>query len=219
VSVATLAPQSGQRQSFGQAAGMIDASDSKLDILECVLLAHVAAKTPIDSSTDALATAMIEHSDNDAGQSLWNGLGSAPAISRCNAQLGLTRTVPDPNGYYGLTTSGAGDQIALLDNLVRTDGPLDPPSRAYALNLLHNVEADQTWGVTAAADAGSTSAVKNGWLAVDADNDLWEVNSDGIVTVDGRPLLISVFTAHNPSEQAGITLVESIARAVAQPAA
>ena len=125
--------------------------------------------------------------------------------------------MPDPNGYYGLSTSGASDQVTLLDDLVRTNGPLDAPSQAYALNLLHNVEADQTWGVTAAADPGTQSAVKNGWLAVDADNDLWEVNSDGVVTVDGRQLLISVYTAHDASEQAGISLVESLARAASAP--
>ena len=91
VSVATLAPQSGQRLLYGQPAGMIDASDSKLDILECLLLSHEQAKQPIDSATDSLATSMIENSDNDAGQSLWNALGAAPAISACNARLGLRR--------------------------------------------------------------------------------------------------------------------------------
>lgn len=215
-SIAAFEPTSGDRLDFGQADGMIDASISKLNILECLLLTHEDAKTPIDADTDSVATSMIENSDNDAGQSLWDSLGTVQTITSLNARLGLTHTVPDPTGYYGLSTTGAPDQLALLDNLVRADGPLDPPSQAYALNLLHNVEADQRWGTPSVADPGTTSAVKNGWLAVDADNDLWEVNSDGILTVDGRQLLISVLTAHDPDEQSGINLVESISKAVAE---
>jgi Beta-lactamase enzyme family len=215
VSVSVLDVKTGSRFDYGATAGMVAASISKLDILESLLLAHQSSKTPISAGTDALATAMIEHSDNDAGQSLWNALGSAPAIAKANVRLGLTHTVPDPNGYYGLTMTGAGDQVALLHNLVNPAGPLDATSQAYALGLLHGVEQDQTWGVTAAADQGSVSAVKNGWLAVDADNDRWAVNSDGIVALKGQQVLISVMTAHNPSEQAGIDLIQDVARAVA----
>ena len=214
-SVAAFEPSSGDRLDFGQTSGMLDASISKLDILECVLLTHEDAKLPIDADTDSLATSMIENSDNDAGQSLWDSLGPVQTITSLNTRLGLTHTLPNPDGYYGLSTTGAADQIALLDDLVRADGPLDAPSQAYALNLLHNVEADQRWGTPAAADPGTTSAVKNGWLAVDADNDRWEVNSDGVLTVDGHQLLISVLTAHDSDEQSGINLVESISKAVA----
>ena len=137
-----------------------------------------------------------------------------PAIAQANVRLGLTHTVPDPDGYYGLTMTTAADQVTLLHNLVDPAGPLDAPSRAYALALLHGVEQDQTWGVTAAADQGSVSAVKNGWLAVDTDNDRWAVNSDGIVTVKGHQLLISVLTAHNASEQSGINLIQAVSRTI-----
>jgi hypothetical protein len=214
-SVAAVDLTTGARFSYGATGGMPDASISKLDILEALLLAHESSHTTLSAETDELATAMIEHSDNDAGQSLWNGLGSAAAIATANMTLGLTHTVPDPNGYYGLTTSCATDQIALLRDLVSTTGPLDVPSRTYAIGLLDDVEPDQRWGVSAAADAGSTFQVKNGWLALDADNDLWAVNSDGIVTAGGQQLLLSVMTQHNASEQAGIELVESIAKTVA----
>ncbi len=96
-----------------------------------------------------------------------------------------------------------------------TGSPLDAASQAFALGLMDDVEADQRWGVGVVADAGTTFANKNGWLAVDNDNDLWLTNSDGIVTVDGQQVLMSVLTQHNQSENDGIALVESIAQAVA----
>lgn len=216
VSVAALDLTTGRRFDYGPTSGMIDASVSKLDILEALLLHQQRAHTPMTAEDDQLATAMIEHSDNSAGQTLWNELGYAPGIAAANRHLGLRHTVPDPAGYYGLTTSGAGDQLALLDDLVDRHGPLTRTSRAYALALVADVEADQRWGVSAAADPGSRFAVKNGWMPIDDDNGRWVVNSDGIITSSGHRLLIAIMTRHDVTEQDGIALVESISRLVAR---
>ena len=213
VSLAAVDLTSGRHFRYGATHGMVDASVSKLDILEALLLHHQRDDTPIDGEDDLLATSMIEHSDNGAGQTLWNELGYAPSIAAANAKLGLRRTVPDPAGYYGLTTSCAADQLALLENLVSRDGPLTRQSRKYALTLLGDVESDQRWGVPAAADHGTWFVVKNGWMP--ADDGGWIVNSDGIITVGGDRVLIAVMTRDNATEQDGITLVESIARKVA----
>jgi hypothetical protein len=214
-SVAALDLTSGRRFDYGAMRGMIDASVSKLDILEVLLLHHQDAHTPVDGADDQLATAMIEHSDNAAGQTLWDELGYAPGIAAANVRLGLRHTVPDPAGYYGMTTSGAGDQVVLLQNLVDRHGPLTARSRAYARGLLDDVESDQRWGVSAAADPSTGYEVKNGWMPVDDDAGEWVVNSDGIVTAGGHQLLIAIMTRHDSDEPHGITLVESIARAVA----
>jgi hypothetical protein len=214
-SVSALDLSSGRRLDYGATSGMIDASVSKLDVLEALLLAHQDSHTPLDGEDDELATAMIEHSDNDAGQALWNGLGSAAGIGAANSRLGLRHTVPGEGGYYGLTTSGASDQLVLLGHLQNGHGPLTAASRAYALGLLADVESDQRWGVSAAADPGTGFAVKNGWLSVADDSGRWAVNSDGIVTIAGHRVLIAVMTQHDVGEQAGITLVEAISRGVA----
>lgn len=215
VSVAAIDLTSGRRFDYGATSGMIDASISKLDVLEALLLHHQQAHTPLTAEEDALATAMIERSDNRAGQALWDELGYSTAIQAANVRLGLRHTVPDPAGYYGLTTSCASDQLALLDNLVNRDGPLTAPSRRYALRLLGKVESDQRWGVSAAGDSSAAAVVKNGWLPVDGDADRWVVNSDGIVTIAGHRVLLAVMTRHNVSEQDGISLVEAISREVA----
>ena len=214
VAISVLEPSTGRAYAFGPTSGLIAASISKLDILEALLLSHEAAHTPLSDGQDASAAAMIEQSDNGEGQSLWNELGSAAGMSAANSTLGLAHTSPDPEGYYGLTTTGPGDQVTLLRHLIGAPGPLDAASQAYALGLLDNVDSDQAWGVTAAADAGTTSAVKNGWLAIDSDSDRWAVNSDGIVTVDGHQLVMSIMSQHDASEQSGISLVESLAKIV-----
>ncbi len=80
---------------------------------------------------------------------------------------------------------------------------------------MRSVDADQRWGVGAVADPGTDSRTRTaGWPTM-MTTTLWLVNSDGVVTVHGQQLLISVLTQHNDSEPDGITLVEQIAAAVA----
>ena len=81
---------------------------------------------------------------------------------------------------------------------------------------MRNVVDEQRWGVSAAADAGTTAALKNGWAPVDSDDGRWVVGSVGIVTVAGTPLLLAVLTEHQPSKGAGIQLVEALSRIAAQ---
>ncbi|MBV9592727.1 MAG: serine hydrolase [Actinobacteria bacterium] len=216
VSVAALNTVTGASYSYGATGGMNTGSVVKLDILETLLLEHQQAGQPLTDDEDANAMSMIENSDNDAAEALWEDVGSDQAVSRANQTLGpLPNTVPGADDYWGLTITDASDQLLLLRNLVSTDGPLDAASQAYALNLMRNVESDQRWGVGAVADAGTTFANKNGWLAVSDDDNLWLVNSLGIVTVQGQQVLLAIMTQHDSSESAGIATVESIAAAVA----
>jgi hypothetical protein len=157
---------------------------------------------------------MIENSNNDSAQDLFEDIGGRDALLAANPRLGVSAgTVPGPSDYWGLTTTDAPDQITLLKNLVTT-GPLTSASQQVILGLMRNVESDQRWGVGVVADAGTAFANKNGWLAVDDDNDLWLVNSIGVVTVNGQLVLIAVLTQHDSSFDTGISLVQSLATAV-----
>jgi beta-lactamase class A len=213
-SVAALNLTTGATFSYGAAGGMTMGSVAKLDILETLLLAHIDGHTPLSDNDVSLATAMIEHSDNNAADALWAEVGGAPVLTVDNVRLGIPNLVLGAGGLWGLGTTSAADQVTLLKNLV-APGPLDPASQQFALGLMHNVEADQRWGVGSIADAGTTVANKNGWLGVDTDSGRWLVNSDGIVTVQGQTVLMSILTQHNASESDGITLVENIAGLVA----
>jgi hypothetical protein len=213
-SIAATNTVTGQHYQTGATSGMDEGSIVKIDILETLLLDHQDSDTELSDDEVRLATNMIENSDNSAAESLFWNVGGRDGITAANIRLGLTSTVLGPSDYWGLTTTGAADQLILLRNLTST-GPLTAASRGFALGLMRDVESDQRWGAGVIADAGTTFANKNGWLGVDDDSGRWLVNSLGVVTVQGQQVLISVLTQHNDNLDDGIALVESLVRAVA----
>jgi hypothetical protein len=67
-------------------------------------------------------------------------------------------------------------------------------------------------GVPRAAGSGLAVYVKNGWLASVTDRGRWIVNSVGRVVEPRHDWLVAVLSDRNPSEAAGISLVEHLAR-------
>ena len=189
------------------------ASIVKADILAALLLQHQAAGTSLSAEQRELAVEMIEHSDNDAATDLWREIGGTSGLAAANARLGLRETVPGTAGYWGLTSTTVTDQLRLLADLVARRSPLSSSSRAFELSLMRSVEPDQDWGVSAAATAGTSAAVKNGWLP---DPELWVINSIGLVDHAGRRLLLVVLSKNQPSEVYGISRCERAALAAAR---
>ncbi|MGC1283793.1 MAG: serine hydrolase, partial [Streptosporangiaceae bacterium] len=167
------------------------------------------AITPEDQD---LATTMIENSDNDSASDLYDDVGGAGAIDDANRVCGLTETTAGTAGYWGVTSTTVDDQIRLLRVVFTRPSPLSSASQEYIQSLMSQVETDQQWGVTAAADPGTGLMVKNGWLP---NPYLWEINSIGEVTHDGQRMLIAVLSDDNASEGSGISLVEDVADAAA----
>jgi hypothetical protein len=129
--------------------------------------------------------------------------------------FGLNETTAGPDGTWGLTQTTVDDQIQLLRLLFIPPSVLfTVQSQDYIQGLMTQVEADQQWGVPAAADTGTQFMVKNGWLP-DPTTGLWEINSIGQVTHDGQRMLIAVLSEGNATEYSGISLVQSVADAAA----
>jgi hypothetical protein len=196
------------------------ASIVKVDILAALLLNAQTRGTSLTAEQRGLATAMIEWSDNDAALALWNTLGRAPGLEAANAALGLGHTSGGPGELWGLTRTTAGDQLALLRAVFAGSGdssPLSAASRAYIVDLMRSVIAEQRWGVSA-ADSGAGSggyALKNGWLRRTATG-LWDINSIGEVAYRGHRLLICVLSSGQPTRTTGVELVENAAVAAAK---
>jgi Beta-lactamase enzyme family len=183
------------------------ASIMKVDILETLL--HEQQNAGGLSTEEAeLADGMIENSNNDDAQDLWDGEGGSGAVGTYDTLAGLTDTSPDTAGYWGLSYTTAPDQIALLRQLIVHDGILSRSSQDDELSLMSDVEADQRWGVSGGVPAGARIAIKNGWLPLSAGD--WQVNSIGRVSGDGRRYLIAVLTDGNPTEAYGIATIEHI---------
>ncbi len=215
-SVAVLDKKTGQTYAYQGAEKFDTASIVKAQILACELLtAQDKDREPTEGEM-ALATPMIQLSDNDATTELFQHLGGRSAISRCNKRLGLTQTTV--NNAWGLTKTTASDQIRLLAKLVDPKGPLDADSRKTAFSLMNTVDDTQDWGVPAVAKPGESATVKNGWDTRSADGGLWAVNTIGRVTSPDGTVNVSlaVLSHNNQSMDAGIALVEKVAKLTRQ---
>ncbi|WP_333758394.1 serine hydrolase [Streptomyces sp. ISBFB 2968] len=217
VSVAVLDPDSGAGAAYG--TGAFDtASIVKVDILAALLLQAQDAGRSLTAAERTYATAMIEISDNDSASALWRAIGTAEGLDAANERFGLTGTTGGDGPLWGLTRTTAADQVALLRQVFVTDGSvLSEASRAYVRGLMERIADGQRWGVSAAAHtagptAGSTWALKNGWLRRSTTG-LWVVNSIGRVETGGRGCLVAVVSRGSGTQAEGIALTEAAARA------
>ncbi|MFI8488067.1 serine hydrolase [Streptomyces rubrogriseus] len=217
VSVAVLDPDSGAGAAYG--TGAFDtASIVKVDILAALLLQAQDAGRSLTSAERTYATAMIENSDNDSASALWRAIGTAEGLDAANERFGLTGTEGGDGPLWGLTRTTAADQVALLRQVFVPDGSaLSEASRAYVRGLMERIADGQRWGVSAAADpagptAGSTWALKNGWLRRSTTG-LWVVNSIGRVETGGHGCLVAVVSRGSGTQAEGISLTEAAARA------
>jgi fructose-1-phosphate kinase PfkB-like protein len=121
---------------------------------------------------------------------------------------GLTPSV-DAWGYSLITPQAMADLLTLL-----LQGKILTQShRALALNLMEQVEQDQRVGVGDTAPAGTTVAMKNGWV-VDPDG-LWAMNSSGIVMGSQETYILTIYTQGLSSLEEEQTITQHIGHAVA----
>jgi hypothetical protein len=211
VSVAVLDVTSGESATYGDAA-FDTASIVKVDILATLLLQAQDAGRQLTATEKSYATTMIQNSDNDSATALWNIIGTADGLGKANKTFGLTGTTGGAGPLWGLTQTTAADQLTLLQQVFGDDSKLSAASQSYIQGLMKEIEADQQWGVSAAAD-GSKWALKNGWLARSTTG-LWDVNSIGRVTgTDGDTYLVAVLSKGSTTQTKGITLIEAAAKA------
>jgi beta-lactamase class A len=185
------------------------ASIVKVDILATLLRQHMDTDTLLSSSDEELAETMIEDSDNDSATALWDEVGKNTAISAFDQLAGLTQTAPGTDGYWGLTTTTAADQVQLLKSVALPGTVLDAPSRAYELGLMEDIASGENWGVSAGPTAGTTVALKNGWLPLEGNGD-WQVNSIGAIDGNGRDYLVAILTRGYATEQEGIDTIQGL---------
>lgn len=114
------------------------ASIVKVDLLGTLLHEEQAVSRPLDADDRALATGLVEASDNHDATDLWDEVGGAPAIARFDRLAG-DRHHPERRGLLGGDEKTALGQIGLLELVVLANTLLDGASRAYELWLMENV--------------------------------------------------------------------------------
>ncbi|MFJ6064492.1 serine hydrolase [Streptomyces tendae] len=212
MSVAVLDVESGAMATYGRDA-FDTASIVKVDILAALLLQAQDEGRRLSTQERTQSAAMIQKSDNESTSALWTRIGSASGLDAANERLGLIQTQGGSGTVWGITQTTAEDQIRLLQSVFGDKSPLSEASRAYIQDLMLHVVGSQTWGVSAAADAGTT-ALKNGWLKR-TQTKKWDVNSIGRIQHEGRVYLMAVLLNGCSTQEVGINIVEQASRASA----
>ena len=218
VAVAVDDLTTGADAAYSSTQEFVTASIVKVDILSALLYQARQSGHRLSPEEEALATTMIENSNNDAASDLYDDAGGAEGIDRVNQVFGLSETTVGTDGFWGLTSTTVDDQIWLLRLVFTRPSVLTVHSQDHIQDLMSQVEADQQWGVPAAADGGTQFMVKNGWLP-SGTTGLWEINSIGEVVRDRQRMLIAVLSEGNATEDSGISLVQTVAATAANAVA
>jgi hypothetical protein len=185
------------------------ASVIKVELLAALLLRAQDAHRKLSSPEVARATKMIRASDNTAASQIYHAVGGVDGLRAAGHRLGLNHTMPARS--FGESTTTATDQTRMIGALAGSGNPLDKGSRNFILQLMSSVNADQAWGVSAAAFAGEQTSLKNGWLASPREGNRWVVNSTGRISSDKVDVVVSVLSHGHNSKSGGIEVVENVA--------
>jgi hypothetical protein len=193
------------------------ASIVKVEIMGTALREAQARGGGLPAAERALMPSMIEASDNQSASALWADVGGPRAIGRFDRSAGMSHTTPSTLALipwtdlpgWGLTTTSALDEVALVRTFAYPNSLLTDGSRKYGLSLMKQVEYGQNWGITGGVPAGVTVALKNGWLPLPPTNS-WQINSIGWVHGHGRNYVLAVLTDSNPDEAYGIDTINHI---------
>jgi beta-lactamase class A len=200
-----------QTYTYNSSTPFITASSMKVPIMLTFLDSiEQQGREPTDDEMGLLTT-MIENSNNDSASALFGEDGGAAGISSYMQKIGVSGLSADDDawGYSTITPQTMVDLLTLLYN----GKILNSEHRLLALNLMENVEADQQVGIGDTAPNNATVALKDGWVT--GDDDLWAMNSSGIVTTGKETYIISVYTQEQPALENGQDITRKVCGTVA----
>jgi beta-lactamase class A len=197
---------------YNSDTGFTVASSVKVPIMLALLTQLEAQQRAPNSDEMSLLTTMIENSNNDSAQALYEEIGDAPGLSAFMQSVGING-LSAASGAWGWSTITPTAMTQLL-TLLQGGKILTPADRALALNLMENIESDERVGVGTMAPPGATVALKDGW--VNEPDGLWAVNSSGIVMVGTETYIIAVYTGQGETLEDGWAITERVCDEVAR---
>jgi beta-lactamase class A len=182
------------------------ASSSKVSIMMAYLDMVESQGRGLNDQESYEISIMIQHSDNNAAQLLYDRLGDGAGMTAWMQRVGIQgyRAHPAGWGWGMLPPTG---QVQLL-TMLQKGQILNASDRAFALRLMRSVESDQRNGVGDTLPKGASVAMKDGWVT--APDGLWAVNTSGIVTAGSETYIIVVYSQHQLSENAGWTIARYV---------
>jgi beta-lactamase class A len=196
---------------YNGSTAFIAASSVKVPIMLTFLdLVERQGREPTDDEM-VLLTEMIENSNNDAASILYVNVGSATGVAQYMQKIGVHGLIPNDDawGYSTITPQAMVDLLTLLQN----GEILNRNHCVLALDLMKNIEPDQRVGVGDTAPQNAIVAMKDGWVT--DDDDLWAVNSSGIVTAGKKTYIVSVYTQKQVSLDDGQAIAKKVCSTIA----
>jgi hypothetical protein len=182
------------------------ASLVKVDILADLLYEAQHSDRALTAKQQALATSMIEASDDKAATKLWAEIGGRDAIDSFNTRIGFKATIP--SWSWGDISTTPLDQLQLLKVIALPNSILNTASRDYEIELMEHVIGGQQFGLGWGSPAHAVVAMKDGWY--DEIPTGWQVNTTGFVQYQGRFYLVTIMTASDPDETYGMDTVTTL---------
>ncbi len=201
-----------QYYTYNAGAQFITGSSMKVAIMLTFFnMIEQQGREPTDQEMNLLQT-MIENSNNDSASALYYGeIGGAAGVASYLQSIGIIGLNPDPDAWgYSLITPLA--MVNLL-TLLYEGKILTPSHRNLAFYWMENIEPDQQVGVGDTAPAGTTAAMKDGWLP--GPDGLWAMNSSGIVMSKQETYIISVYTQEQNSLADGQAIARHVCSTIA----
>ncbi|MGE5333737.1 MAG: serine hydrolase [Nitrososphaerota archaeon] len=197
---------------YNENTAFVLASSSKVSIMVSYLSWVESQKRGINDFENTELINMIEHSDNNAAQLLFDRLGGGPGMQAFYQRIGVAGYRQSPYGWGWAMLPPIG-QVKVL-TLLQQGEILTAQDRAYALNLMSHIESDQRMGVGETLPPGATVAMKDGW--VPAPDGLWAINTSGIVTDGSETYIIVVYTAHQSDYEGAWNITRHVCKTVGQ---
>ena len=188
------------------------ASSVKVPIMLALLTQLEQQHREPNAGEMALLTTMIENSDNDSAQALFDEIGGATALDNVMRQLNIGNFSAFEDAW-GYSTVSPLAMVRLL-TLLHDGAILTAADRGLALSLMENIESDEQVGVGNTAPSGATVAMKDGWVV--APDELWVMNTSGIITRGHKTYIISVYTEEDTSLEEGWQITEAVCSQAAE---
>ena len=163
----------------------------------------------------SLLRTMIENSNNNSAESLYEEIGAQKGINAFMKSVGISGLVPNKPGWWGHSTITPTTMVALLTRL-HEGTVLNDKHRAQALGYMEHIDSAGRVGIGDSSPAGATVAMKDGWTTALDGTGTSVVNTSGIVTLGSETYILSVYTDKDRGYAAGWKIIRYVAKVVGQ---
>lgn len=196
VTIALLDRRDGQYESFADATPFATASVAKLFIADDLFYRETTAELELSDDERVLIARMLEDSDDDAANELWDEYGTSDLVQDVVSRYELPDTaVPYDDHWWNTMTTGH-DLVDYYAAVLDGRGGLDTPHREELLGYLRQSHVtaadgyDQSFGIPGGLPEETGVAVKQGWMC--CVDDRWTHVSTGVIGPDDRYILVVV---------------------------